>query len=39
MIVLWNVDLFERFVFKNLRIRRQHMFIDINTNLTSWKDV
>jgi hypothetical protein len=37
--VIWQRDLFERFIFRRLRIVRQHLFMDTETGLMTWRDV
>ena len=36
--ILWKFDIFDRLVFKNWRIVRQHLFMNISGKIT-WRDV
>lgn len=38
-IKLWQIDVFDRIVIRGLRIRRQHLFLNIETGVGIWRDV
>jgi hypothetical protein len=39
MIILWKVDLFERYIIENFRIKKQHLFMGLEDGELTWRTV